>query len=419
MDDNGVRYTLDVLLAGDPDVMDRDELAGVVSQLRLVRSWCAAVEVRVTRRTKQLASEGRCESAPGLLADRGRLSSKDAHAASDRETICGAMPSFEDALAAGDVTAGHVDAIAAATRNLDEQLLAEFVACEADLLTDANNQRVETFERNCRDLARYLAAQHQANADADELDHQRKNSSVKRWTDKLTGMRNTLLSLDPVRDAELWTAVNAKLASLRQADGNQATAWAQLQVDAFIATVATVATGKGLSRVPEVSILIDFETICSGLHAHSICELDNGTPIPVSTARRLCCDANVLPIVLGGDGEVLDVGQTQRTANRQQRRALRAMHRTCVHPDCTVTFDNCRIHHVKFFRNGGNTDIDNLTSRQYDPRQIKRRATRSAAEGNPQRSGGTAVGFSSAGRHHRSPRSIGCNRGASFQACEG
>ena len=360
MDDNGVRYTLDVLLAGDPDVMDRDELAGVVSQLRLVRSWCAAVEVRVTRRTKQLASEGRCESAPGLLADRGRLSSKDAHAASDRETICGAMPSFEDALAAGDVTAGHVDAIAAATRNLDEQLLAEFVACEADLLTDANNQRVETFERNCRDLARYLAAQHQANADADELDHQRKNSSVKRWTDKLTGMRNTLLSLDPVRDAELWTAVNAKLASLRQADGNQATAWAQLQVDAFIATVATVATGKGLSRVPEVSILIDFETICSGLHAHSICELDNGTPIPVSTARRLCCDANVLPIVLGGDGEVLDVGQTQRTANRQQRRALRAMHRTCVHPDCTVTFDNCRIHHVKFFRNGGNTDIDNM-----------------------------------------------------------
>lgn len=357
MDDNGVRNTLDVLLAGDPDVMDRDELASVVSQLGLVRSWCAAVEVRVTRRTKQLAAEGRCEPAPGLLADRGRLSSKDAHAASERETICGAMPSFEDALAAGDVTAAHVDAIASATRNLDEHLLAEFVACEADLLTDANHQRVETFERNCRDLARYLAAQHHAKDDADELDHQRKNSSVKRWTDKVTGMRNTLLSLDPVCDAELWTAVNAKLASLRQADGNQGTPWAQLQVNAF---VATIATGDSVNRVPEVSVLIDFETICSGLHAHSICELDNGTPIPVSTARRLCCDANVLPIVLGTDGEVLDVGQTERTANRQQRRALRAMHRTCAHPDCTVTFDNCRIHHVEFFRNGGNTDIDNM-----------------------------------------------------------
>ena len=97
-------------------------------------------------------------------------------------------------------------------------------------------------------------------------------------------MRNTLLSLDPVRDAELWTAVNAKLASLRQADGTNQTPWAQLQVEAFIATVAT---GDAVSRVPQVGVLIDYQTIRDGLHANSICELDNGTPIPVSTARRL------------------------------------------------------------------------------------------------------------------------------------
>ena len=97
-------------------------------------------------------------------------------------------------------------------------------------------------------------------------------------------MRNTLLSLDPVRDAELWTAVNAKLASLHQADGTNATPWAQHQVDAFIATVAT---GDAVSRVPQVGVLIDYQTIRDGLHANSICELDNGTPIPVSTARRL------------------------------------------------------------------------------------------------------------------------------------
>ncbi len=49
MDDNGVRNTLDVLLAGDPDVMDRDQLAGFVARLGRVRSWCAAAEVRVSR----------------------------------------------------------------------------------------------------------------------------------------------------------------------------------------------------------------------------------------------------------------------------------------------------------------------------------------------------------------------------------
>jgi hypothetical protein len=224
-------------------------------------------------------------------------------------------------------------------------------------LSDASHQKVETFERNCRDLARHLTAQQQPRADADELDQQRNNSTVKRWTDKITGMRNTLLSLDPLRDAELWSAVNAKLAALRQTDGNTRTPWAQLQVNALIATVAC---GDSVARVPEVSVLIDYETITSGLHQNSICELDNGTPIPVSTARRVCCDAGILPIVLATNGEVLDVGQTARTATPAQRRALRVMHRSCAHPDCSVTYDNCRIHHIEFFRNGGNTDIDNM-----------------------------------------------------------
>ena len=246
------------------------------------------------------------------------------------------MPSFEDALATGAVSAAHVDALAAATRNLNDQLLAEFIACEADLLTDAGNQGVDTFERGCRDLARHIAAQARANSDADELDEQRKSSSVRRWNDKLTGMCKTLLSLDPVRDAELWTAVNAKLASLRQTDGD--TSFDQLQVEALIATVAS---GDAVSRVPQVGVLIDYQTICDGLHANSICELDNGTPIPVSTVRRLCCDANVFPVVLAGNGEVLDVGQSVRTATPARTFGVR--HQT-----------------FEFFRNGGRTSVSNL-----------------------------------------------------------
>ena len=57
------------------------------------------------------------------------------------------MPSFEDALAGGGISAGHVDAIAAATRNLNDQLLAEFVACETALLADAGNQRRPSQQR--------------------------------------------------------------------------------------------------------------------------------------------------------------------------------------------------------------------------------------------------------------------------------
>ena len=36
------------------------------------------------------------------------------------------------------------------------------------------------------------------------------------------------------------------------------------------------------------------------------------------------------------------------------------MQRTCAHPDCTVTIDDCRVHHVTFWRDGGRTDLADM-----------------------------------------------------------
>ena len=291
--------TFAVLCAADPDVMDRDELAVLTGHLAAHRAWCDALQVRIARRQRQLAAEGRAEPARDLLSRHGQQSSKDAKAAADREQVCTALPSFEDALATGAVSAGHLDAIANATRNLDEQLLAEFHACQADLLADASKHGVDVFERGCRDLAKHLIARSQAASDADELDQQRQRSKVKRWVDKATGMCHTHLELDPVRDRALWAAIDSTRAKLRQADGNQRTPWPQLEVNAVIAAIG----GTG-DRVPEITILVDYDTLLAGLHATSVCETDNGTPVPVSTVRRLCCDAEILPVVLNGDGQV-------------------------------------------------------------------------------------------------------------------
>ena len=333
--------TYAVLCAADPDLMDRDELAVLTGQLAAHRAWCDALQVRIARRQRNLAAEGRAEPARDLLSRHGQQSSKDAKAAAEREQVCTALPSFEDALTAGAVSAGHLDAIANATRQLDDELLAEFHSCEADLLADASRHGVDVFERGCRDLAKHLVTRSPAASDADELDQQRQRSNVKRWVDKATGMCHTHLELDPVRDRALWAAIDSTRAKLRQADGNRRTPWAQLEVDAVIAAI-----GGGGDRVPEIIALIDHRSLLEGAHVNTICETDNGIPLPISTVRRLCCDAEILPVVLGSQGEALDVGRSNRTATRAQRRALRAMHRTCAHPDCTVTFDACRIHHV-------------------------------------------------------------------------
>jgi hypothetical protein len=78
-----------------------------------------------------------------------------------------------------------------------------------------------------------------------------------------------------------------------------------------------------------VIVVIDLDTLVDGLHRRSICETVDGVALPPSTVRRLSCEANVIPVVLDGDGEALDAGRAKRLATRAQRRAIHAMYATC------------------------------------------------------------------------------------------
>src|SRR5688500_4897630 len=55
----------------DPDAMDRDELAVVAKQIAQLASWLDSVKVKVTRRQRALADEGRAEAPRDLLAREG------------------------------------------------------------------------------------------------------------------------------------------------------------------------------------------------------------------------------------------------------------------------------------------------------------------------------------------------------------
>lgn len=358
----------------DVDAMDRDELATVVRTASHVRGWLDALDVRCVRRARLLATDGRAEPAESLLGRCGNRSSKDSTLVADRHTIAEALPSFEESLAVGGISAGHLDAVAAATKRLDAQHRAEFAMHEPALLEHATSESVDAFHRRCRDLARSVTSANGA-SDADELDRQRAMASWRQWVDKATGMHHLHAELDPVRAAAVDKALNHALAHRRRLDGNAHTPWQQLKVDSFVDAISggTIAEGVAAStdvdamlsridaRIPEIAIHVDLQTLLVGAHEHGLCETDDGVPLPVSTVRRLCCDADVLPIVLDGSGLAVDVGRSRRTATPAQRRALRAMHRTCGNPDCSVPFSQTRAHHVAWWtRDHGPTEIDNL-----------------------------------------------------------
>jgi hypothetical protein len=88
--------------------------------------------------------------------------------------------------------------------------------------------------------------------------------------------------------------------------------------------------------------------------------LNTGQPISAAQARRLACDAGVIPAVLGSNGEPLDVGRSTRTIPSAIRRALVVRDRGCIHPDCDRPPEWTDAHHVKHWIDGGPTALDNL-----------------------------------------------------------
>ncbi|MGD9795963.1 MAG: HNH endonuclease signature motif containing protein, partial [Acidimicrobiia bacterium] len=46
---------------------------------------------------------------------------------------------------------------------------------------------------------------------------------------------------------------------------------------------------------------------------------------------------------------------------RAQRRALRAMYKTCAIGGCEVEFDHCDAHHIHPWEHGGTSDLRNFT----------------------------------------------------------
>ncbi len=266
------------------------------------------------------------------------------------------LPSFEAALEAGEIDAAHVDAVGVALARLTEEVVrAEFVAREAELLGYAKVETPPRFRRRCQDLARRLLRDH-------GLAEERKKKQaarIRQWWDPRAGVGHFHLTLDAESWAKLDEAVQAHLSTVLGRDENRGRPFEEVRVDAFMELVASSSALE--TRVPEISVLIDWETLLSGVFGEtSVSESASGVPLTPAAVRRMACDGRILPIVLGGDGVPLDVGRSNRLATPAQRRALAAMYRTCAHPECTRPFAWCKIHHIRWWDLGGLTDLDNL-----------------------------------------------------------
>ena len=85
-----------------------------------------------------------------------------------------------------------------------------------------------------------------------------------------------------------------------------------------------------------------------------------GQILSPAEARMFACDAQIIPAVLGTEGEILDMGRSKRLITPGLRDYLHARDKGCSYPGCSAPPSWCDGHHIIHWARGGPTDRDNL-----------------------------------------------------------
>ncbi|MCU1437868.1 MAG: hypothetical protein JWP66_955, partial [Naasia sp.] len=191
------------------------------------------------------------------------------------------------------------------------------------------------------------------------------------------GLERFLVEADPERAGIVRAAFDAITAPARQVrfttDGEDSAddplfddavadtrTPAQRKLDALIAMAITSLrqdTGDLSGIAATVLVTIDHQALVTGVGTATIAGID--TPISASAARRLACDARIIPLVLGGPSQPLDIGAGRRLFTESQRLAMAVRDNGCIWPGCTEPPSRCQAAHIAPWRWNGPTDIRN------------------------------------------------------------
>ncbi|MDQ3484596.1 MAG: HNH endonuclease [Actinomycetota bacterium] len=103
-------------------------------------------------------------------------------------------------------------------------------------------------------------------------------------------------------------------------------------------------------------VTIDSDKLACGVREAT---LATGGSISAGEARRLACNAGLLPLMLDGESRILDLGRAKRCFDRYQRIALAVRDQGCVFPGCDRPPAWCEAHHPKAWKDAGPTDLSN------------------------------------------------------------
>jgi hypothetical protein len=355
-------------LHGALEALAREDLTGLfgptvierTGSLVVARNRLDAVLARTVREGEltQAAEHDGKASMSSWLRGHHRLSQGEASRLVRNGRALEQLASLAVAAAAGAVTAEAVSAIApvASAENLAraEAQDVDVAAIDAALTTVAAT-RPHTELRQV--VGHYLT---RLDPDGTEPDPTESRSFVSARDSK--GMVTGRFVLDAVGGEKVLAAVESILQASRPA-GDVRTR-SQQQADALVQLADNALASGDLPKMrtvkPHVAVVIDLDDLVDPHPGAGAGRTGFGAMISAARARWLACDSVVSRVVMGPDGQLLDLGRTHRVVPPHLRRAVEIRDRTCVFAGCDAPSHWCDVHHVlEWLAQDGDTSLEN------------------------------------------------------------
>jgi hypothetical protein len=312
--------------------------------------------VRVADSKQAFAGDGQA-TAQSWLRGHCRLSRSAASQVVRNGRALEQLPAVEERHAAGALTADQVDLIGKITGPRYAGLIEAqggSVAGVGEVLTRFAVDRPH--EDLVRLVHRVLERLDQDGPEPDPTE-QRFVSFARHADGSATGR----FHLDALGMEKFQAALESVLQANRPA-GDERTR-AQQQADALV-QLADIHLGCGtlpLLRTtrPQVAVKVTSEDLADVATGKGAADLGFGGIVSAAKARHIACDAELRRYLISVDGELLDLGRSQRLVTPGLRKSVELRDEHCIFAGCGAPAYWCEVHHVVHWLFGGDTSLEN------------------------------------------------------------
>jgi len=271
---------------------------------------------------------------------------------------------FAEAVRSGAMPLAKADVVSRFVRDVQAVADPEALAADVESLVEAASDNERGRGLTLKELRRAIVFASQLIKPAKDLEGDEQKRRLCRALHKSegpAGMTTYRLTVDPEGAAIVDAAVSALSAPVKgpddEADPRSA---ATRRADALLEVIRRGVSAPGeMPRTEKAQIIVTIPLAHLQAECRGAGLTRSGELLSPAVLRRMACDAAIIPMVLGGRGEVLDIGHGDRLFTPAQRKAVWHRDHQCTFPGCTIPAQWTDVHHVTWWSRGGPTDLSN------------------------------------------------------------